>query len=161
MHKLLAVAAILATAPVGLAVTSASANSLTPSVPGIGDHGIVLVGGMGGGNAGGMGGGNAGGMGGGNTGGMGGGSAGGMGGGSAGGMMGDQYGYGGIFGGPMTGFGRPVRYPSESSGLYYTYQCVTPTGRCSFVAPAALRDNSLRSGADCGCGNGQVRGRVE
>ena len=123
---------------------------------------LVLVGGIGGG--GGMGGGNAAGMGGGagmggNTGGMGAGNAGGMGGGS-GGMNGGSFG-GTMFGGPAVGFGEPAADSTGSGGQYYTYQCATPVGRCSFVAPAALRDNSLRSGADCACPDGRSKGQVE
>jgi len=137
MNKLLAVAALLATAPVALAVApAAAASALPPAAVGAADPGIVLVGGMGGGSAGGMSGG----------------AGGGMGGGSAGGMFHNQ----------TTDFDRAGQEPwdSASQSDNYTYRCITPAGRCSFVAPASLRANSLRSGADCACG-GQAAGRVE
>lgn len=173
MYKLLAGAALFATAG---ALCAASAVSAGPSnvfpllaTPAGGPQ-LLLVGGMGGGGGGmghgnttGMGGGaasggNTGGMGGGNGGGMG--NTGGMGGGNGGGMNGGGSG-GGIFGGAEPAFAGSAADPSGSGGQYFTYQCVTPAGRCSFVAPAALRDNSLRSGADCACGGGGSRGRVE
>jgi hypothetical protein len=164
MHKLLVVVTLLAAAPVAfgaaLAVPGGIAKPSGAAAAKAANPKLVLVGGMSGGSPGGMGGGNAGGMGGGsgsggNAGGMGGGNAGGMGGGS-GGMNG-----GGFGGSPLAGFGRPDADPTASSGQYYTYHCVTASGRCPFVAPAALRDNSLRSGADCSCPNGQSRGQVE
>jgi hypothetical protein len=152
MNKLLAVAALLAAAPVAHAVGPAAAGgTLSPSAVGAADSGIVLVGGMGGGGAGGMSGGaGGGGMGGGGAGGMSGG--GGMGGGSAGGMFHDQ----------TTDFDRPGQEPWDSASRSdnYTYRCITPAGRCAFVAPASLRANSLHSGADCACG-GHTAGRVE
>jgi hypothetical protein len=119
--------------------------------PSSGDPEIVLAGGMGGG-AGGMGGG-AGGM---------GGSAGGMRGGNLGGTGTDNFGDS-QFGGPMSDFGQAARGSSGAGTALdnYTYQCVTSAERCSFVAPAWLRAGSLRSGADCVCGNGPEKGRVE
>lgn len=151
MNKLVTAAAVLALLPVVCEGGSAATGGFSPDAGG--GRAIVLAGGMGGG-AGGMGGG-GGGMGGGAT-GMGGGAFG-MGGG------GGHFG-GGMFGGPTTDFDRPaVAAPSDNPAPAdnYTYQCVTPAGRCSFVAPAALRANSLRSGADCGCGGGQPQGRIE
>jgi hypothetical protein len=63
----------------------------------------------------------------------------------------------------MTSFNRTGQQPTDSGATTenFTYQCVTPAGRCSFVAPASLRANSLRSGADCACSGGQTAGRVE
>jgi hypothetical protein len=147
MNKLLAVAALLAAAQLALAVAPAGAGSiLLPSAVSAADQGIVLVGGMGGGSAGGMGGG----------------TGGGMGGASAGGMGGGNFG-GGMFHGQPTDFDGPGQEPwgSASPRDTFTYQCITPAGRCSFVAPASLRASSLRSGAECGCSGGQTTGRVE
>jgi hypothetical protein len=101
------------------------------AAPAAGDGVIVLAGGMGGGPGGGMGGG-----------------------------IGARYLGDGRFGGPMGDFNQQARGSSEgdSAPENYTYQCITPVGRCSFVAPAWLRASSLRSGAGCGCGAGQDRG---
>jgi hypothetical protein len=144
------------------------------------------TGGMGGGTTGGMGGSTTGGMGGSTTGGMGSGSTtGGMGGGSTTGGMGGGSATGGIGGGSTTGgmgwgtgggwggfgdmtspaaggFGTAGGSPSwnGSQPAYYTYQCVTPSGQCSFTAPAALRSSSLQAGARCSCAVGQSEGRV-
>lgn len=153
MNKLATAAALLALLP-AMGVAYAAAAGGLPSSEAQGGRAIVLAGGMGGGS---------GGMGGGGTGGMGGGATGthsgafGMGGG------GGHFG-GGMFGGPTTNFDQPAAASSDNAGNApdnYTYQCITPAGRCSFVAPAALRANSLRSGADCGCGGGQPQGRIE
>ena len=113
---------------------------------------------MGGGSTtGGMGGG-------GTTGGMGGGSTtGGMGGGgTTGGMGGGWGGFGDPTGAAAGGFGTTGGSPSWNSPqpAYYTYQCVTPAGQCSFTAPAALRSSSLQAGARCACAVGQPEGRV-
>ena len=133
--------------------------------------GGAMTGGMGGGAAtGGMGGGAAtGGMGGGAaTGGMGGGATtGGMGGGAAtGGMGGGAFGGtgGGMFNDSAASFGtnNSSGWPGDSAhSSYYTYQCVTPTGQCSFVAPASLRASSLRAGARCSCSDGLSQGQVK
>ena len=155
-----------------------------------GDAAVVLVGGMGGGaTTGGMGGGaTTGGMGGGaTTGGMGGGAmtggmgggamtggmgggpmTGGMGGGAATGGMGSGAPTGGMFGGgmfnnppPSFGTNSGSGWPGDSAQpSYYTYQCVTSSGQCSFVAPASLRASSLRVGARCSCSDGQSQGQV-
>jgi hypothetical protein len=95
------------------------------------------------------------------AGGMGGGAGGGMGGGGMGGGMGMGLRYFG--GGPMGDFKQQATGSSEGDRApeNYTYQCITPAGRCSFVAPAWLRANSLRSGAGCTCGVGRDTGRVE
>lgn len=159
MHKLLAVTTLFAAAPFVVGAAPAAAGGV-PKLSGFSAAGpvnpeLVLVGGMGGGG-GGMGGGAA--MGG-NTGGMGSGSAGGMGGGSNE-MNGNGFGSN-MFGGAAAGSGQPAADPTESGGQYYTYRCVTPAGRCLFVAPAGLRDNSLRSGAVCACPDSQSRGQVE
>lgn len=131
----------------------ATAAALLVLLPAMGIAGAAAAGGMGGGS-GGMGGGGSSGMGGGATGmhsgafGMGGG--------------GGHFG-GGMFG-PSTNFDQPAAASSDNASNAadnYTYQCVTPAGRCSFVAPAALRANALRSGAACGCGGGQPQGRIE
>jgi hypothetical protein len=150
MNKLLAVAA-LPVLSVALAVMPAAAGNVAP--PSVADDGkIVLVGGMGSGGGGGMGGGSAGGM---------GGGGGGMSGSAGGGMSGGRSGYGNMYGSPLPHFGESAQDQTGSGGQNYTYQCVTLAGRCSFVAPAALRDNALRTGADCACGDGQSKGRVE
>jgi hypothetical protein len=83
------------------------------------------------------------------------------GGGGGGGMNGGGMNGGGMFAGSGFGSAQPAT-DSPGGGTSHTYQCVTPVGRCAFVAPAALRDNSLRSGADCACpDNRQTRGRIE
>jgi hypothetical protein len=134
--------------------------------------GGAMTGGMGGGaTTGGMGGGaTTGGMGGGaTTGGMGGGATtGGMGGGAATGGMGSGAPTGGMFGGGMFNNPPPSFGTNSGSGWpgdnaqpsYYTYQCVTSSGQCSFVAPASLRARSLRVGARCSCSDGQSQGQV-
>jgi hypothetical protein len=95
------------------------------------DAAVVLVAGKGGGTGGGA-----------ATGGMGGGATtGGMGGG----------------GGGMTG-----DWPGNSAQpSYYTYQCATSAGGCSFVAPASLRSSSLRPGARCSCSDGLSQGQIK
>ena len=154
MNKLAAAAALLALLPaMGIAGAAAAGSLAPPDAAGSG-RAIMLAGGMGG-SGGGMGGGN---------GGMGGGATGmhsgafGMGGG------GGHFG-GGMLGGPATNFEQPAAASLDNAGSArpdnYTYQCVTPAGRCSFVAPAALRANSLRSGAACGCAGGQPQGRIQ
>src|SRR6516162_6641433 len=49
---------------------------------------------------------------------------------------------------------------NNAQPAYYTYQCVTPAGQCSFTAPASLRSSSLTAGARCACAIGQPEGRV-
>jgi hypothetical protein len=159
-------------------------GSSVGGIHGAGDA-IVLAGGMGGsGTGGGMGGGSTGGAKGGSSAGMGGGSTagGGMGGGATtGGGMGGSTTGGGMGGGATTGgstggstgggmFGSPAPsfgannssdWPGNSAqSSYYTYQCTTPAGVCSFVAPAALRSSSLSPGARCACAVGQPEGQV-
>jgi hypothetical protein len=150
MRKLSALGALCTTARISFSVATAAASGISPlaGVPDPGapgpDRAVVFVGGMGGGGAG---------MGGGGT---------GMGGGGAG-MGGGHFGFGNSFGGPGQDFGQPAENASgirEPSGDY-TYQCITPARRCPFVAPASLRSNSLRSGADCVCPDGQSKGRIE
>jgi hypothetical protein len=183
MHKFVPVLALIVTVPVSAgALVATELRSVGPfsgnSEVGIHsrDTAVVFVAGMGGGSTGGgMGGG---GMGGGTTGGgMGGGTTGGgMGGGTTGGGMGGGNTSGGMGGGNTSGgmgggmFGNPA--PSFGRGgssdwpennpppAYYTYECVTPGGQCSFTAPAALRSSSLQSGARCACAVGQPEGRV-
>jgi hypothetical protein len=158
MYKLGALGALFAMAQIVLSGEAAAPSGARPlsglssaGVPGP-DRAIVFVGGMGGGGAG------MGGMGGGGMGG------GGMGGGGMGGWMGGgHFGSDDLFGNSGQSFGRPAEdQPANSAPLgYYTYQCITPAGRCPFVAPASLRGNSLRSGADCVCADGQSKGRIE
>ena len=143
MHKLgalvvLCVVALIApsgaaTGGSALGLSSALSAAATPGP----DHAVVFVGGMGGGS-------------------------GGMGGG-AGGMGGGHIGFGDPFGSPAGGFARSAGDQLENAGpvANYTYQCITPAGRCPFVAPATLRSSSLRSGSDCVCGDRQTKGRVE
>jgi len=150
MNKLLAVAALLAAGPIAVPALAVPAKSGPQPVAAAADRAIVLIGGMSGGG-GGMGGG---------SGGMSGGG-GGMGGGSGG--MGGGHFNGGMYHSPMMDFDRSADQSSDSSGKSdsYTYQCVTPAGSCSFVAPAALRANSLHSGADCACSSGRTTGRLQ
>ena len=156
MHKLSVAAVVFAAAEIAFfgPATAASGIGLSPALSGITapgpDHSVLFVGGMGG-SSGGMGGG-AGGM---------GGGGGGMGGGGAG-MGGGHFGLGDPFG-PINNFARPSedQPASGKQPANYTYQCITPAGRCPFVARAALRSSSLRSGADCVCGDGGAKGRVE
>jgi hypothetical protein len=84
------------------------------------------------------------------------GMTGGMGGGAATGGMGGGTTTGGM-GGGMTG-----DWPgSNAQPSYFTYQCATPAGACSFVAPASLRSSSLRVGARCSCSDGLSQGRIK
>jgi len=187
MDKLLPLLALIVTASisVGPSATGESRFASPPSHPfatgaAEGDDAVVLVGGMGGGATtggmgggamtGGMGGGVTGGMGGGaTTGGMGGGATtGGMGGGATTGGMGSGAPTGSMFGGgmfnnppPSFGTNSGSGWPGDSAQpSYYTYQCVTSSGQCSFVAPASLRASSLRVGARCSCSDGQSQGQV-
>ena len=128
----------------------------------------ATTGGMGGGaTTGGMGGGaTTGGMGGGaTTGGMGGGATtGGMGGGATtGGMGGGATTGGGMSSSPASSFGTngSSDWPGSNAQPSYTYQCATPAGGCSFVAPASLRSSSLRTGAPCSCAAGQRQGQIK
>jgi hypothetical protein len=150
MYKLVPVLALIATVPISIdALVAAELHSpgrlSRPSAVGIHgpDAAVVFVAGMGGGGTGG-------GMGGGSTGG-------GMGGGSTGGGM------GGMFGSPAQSFGGSGSSASPENNAqpsYYTYQCATPVGGCSFAAPAALRSTSLRAGARCACAVGQPEGQI-
>ena len=92
------------------------------------------------------------------------GKGGGMGGSGAatGGMGGGTFG-GGMFNDPAASFGmNGSGWPGGSAQpSYYTYQCVTPSGQCSFVAPASLRSSSLRAGARCSCSDGLSQGQIE
>ena len=185
MHKLILVLMMLTTVPISagalVATELSSAGPLSGSSA-VGIHGtgdaIVLAGGMGGsGTGGGMGGSTIGGGKGGSSvgGGMGGSTAGGGmgsgatgGGGTTGGGMGSGttgggMGGGGMFGSPAPSFGanNSSDWPGNSAqSSYYTYQCTTPAGVCSFAAPAALRSTSLRAGARCACAVGQPEGQI-
>ena len=164
MHKLLLFLALIVTASISIGRPVAAerwfagplSSPIATDAAGS-DAAVVLVGGGMGGGApigGGMRGGTiGGGMGGGAaTGGMGGAATtGGMGGGAATGGMG-----GSGMGGGMTG-----DLPGTSAQpSYYTYQCTTPDGGCSFVAPAELRSSSLRAGARCSCADGRIQGQL-
>ena len=160
MRIRLAISAIFAAAG---SLAAGPALSGEFAVPGAafadGNVAIVLAGGMsgsGGGMTGGGGGmsGGSGGMSGG-----GGGMSGGGGGmsGGVGGMSG-----GGMFRGSFSDFAQPADGSGASgSSDSYSYQCVTPIGNCSFVAPAWMRASTLRGGSDCACNGGQTRGRVQ
>jgi hypothetical protein len=174
MHKLLPLlvlivtASILAGRPVAAeprfkaALSSPFATDLTgpdavvvlAAGKGSGTGGGAATGGMGGGAAtGGMGGGAA-------TGGVGGGAAtGGMGGGAATGGMGGGATTGGMGGGAATG-GMGDWHGNSAQPSYYTYQCATSAGGCTFVAPASLRSTSLRPGARCSCSDGLSQGQI-
>ena len=94
----------------------------------------------------------------------GGGTTGGMGcGGTTGGMGGGGTTGGGVFGTPAPSFGTSGSdWPGNSAqSSYYTYQCATPAGVCSFVAPASLRSSSLRAGARCSCSDGLSQGQIK
>jgi len=178
MDKLLPLLALIVMASISVGPSAAGEPRFAgpPSHPfatdaAEGDAAVVLVGGMGGGaTTGGMGGGAmTGGMGGGVTGGMGGGATtGGMGGGATTGGMGSGAPTGSMFGGgmfnnppPSFGTNSGSGWPGDSAQpSYYTYQCVTSSGQCSFVAPASLRASSLRVGARCSCSDGQSQGQV-
>ena len=191
MHKLLPLLGLILTASLPEGLPAAAAWRFAGPLPstfvsgGSGRGAVVVLvagkgGGMGGGaTTGGMGGGaTTGGMGGGAmTGGMGGGAAtGGMGGGATTGGMGGGAATGGMGGGAFGGTGGGMfndsaasfgtnnssGWPGDSAhSSYYTYQCVTPTGQCSFVAPASLRASSLRAGARCSCSDGLSQGQVK
>jgi hypothetical protein len=175
MHKLTALFMLIAAGPIASSVpavaqilrTAPLFGPLTAGMPGF-DHGVFLVGGMGGGMMGSavVGGGMTGGADGGMTGGMGGGMTGGMGGGmTGGGMTGGMGGgvtgmpgglpgyadlpiYGGVTGdnggGQSYGTNRTSPTSTRSRKIYH---CVTANGRCTvdstFGAP--------RKGASCGC----------
>ena len=161
MDKLLPLLALIVTASISVGPSAAGESRFAgpPSHPfatdaAEGDAAVVLVGGMGGGAT---------------TGGMGGGAmTGGMGGGAATGGMGSGAPTGGMFGGGMFNNPPPSFGTNSGSGWpgdnaqpsYYTYQCVTSSGQCSFVAPASLRARSLRVGARCSCSDGQSQGQV-
>ena len=161
MDKLLPLLALIVTASISVGPSAAGESRFAgpPSHPfatdaAEGDAAVVLVGGMGGGaTTGGMGGGAT-------TGGMGGGATtGGMGSGAP---TGSMFG-GGMFNNPPPSFGTNSGsgWPGDSAQpSYYTYQCVTSSGQCSFVAPASLRARSLRVGARCSCSDGQSQGQV-
>jgi hypothetical protein len=169
--------------PFAIDVAGAGAAFVLVAGKGGGTGGTTTTGGMGGGTTtGGMGGGTTtGGMGGGTTtGGMGGGNTtGGMGGGTTTGGMGGGTTTGGMGGGGTTSGGMEGGttsggissspgtngsndWPGNSAqSSYYTYQCATPAGGCSFVAPASFRSNSLRAGAPCSCADGQRQGQLK
>ena len=169
MDKLLPLLALIVMASISVGPSAAGEPRFAgpPSHPfatdaAEGDAAVVLVGGMGGGaTTGGMGGGAM-------TGGMGGGVTGGMGGGATTGGMGSGAPTGSMFGGgmfnnppPSFGTNSGSGWPGDSAQpSYYTYQCVTSSGQCSFVAPASLRARSLRVGARCSCSDGQSQGQV-
>jgi len=166
MYKFVPVLALIATVPIS--IDALVAAELYPpgrlsGLSAVGIHGpdaaVVFVAGMGGG---GTGSGRGGGMGGGSTGGgTGGGSTGGgMGGGSTGGGMGGGSTGGGMFGSPTQSYGGSASPADNAQPAYYTYQCTTPVGGCSFAAPAALRSTSLRAGARCACAVGQPEGQI-
>ncbi len=164
MSKRLAISAIFAATAGGIAICPAfSAEFPAPKAVPPGHVGFVLAGGMGGSGGGmsGGGGGMSGGGGGTGSGGGGGmsGGGGGMGGGF-GGMGGGSFG-GGLFGGPATAYQQSSQWGDRASSDSYSYQCITSSGSCSFVAPAWMRASSLRSGSDCACDGGQTRGRVQ
>ena len=152
MDKLLPLLALIVTASISVGPSAAGESRFAgpPSHPfatdaAEGDAAVVLVGGKGGGAT---------------TGGMGGGAmTGGMGcGAPTGGMFG-----GGMFNNPPPSFGTNSGsgWPGDNAQpSYYTYQCVTSSGQCSFVAPASLRASSLRVGARCSCSDGQSQGQV-
>jgi hypothetical protein len=84
-----------------------------------------------------------------------GGTTGGMGG------SGGMTGFGGMTGAAGGSVGTTGNPPGTSvQPAYYTYECVTPGGQCSFAAPAALRSTSLRAGARCACAVGQPEGQI-
>jgi hypothetical protein len=167
MHKLTALFMLIAAGPIASSVpavaqilrTAPLFGPLTAGMPGF-DHGVFLVGGMGGGMMGSavVGGGMTGGADGGMTGGMGGGmTGGGMTGGMGGGVTGMPGGlpgyadlpiYGGVTGdnggGQSYGTNRTSPTSTRSRKIYH---CVTANGRCTvdstFGAP--------RKGASCGC----------
>jgi hypothetical protein len=168
MDKLLPLLALIVTASISVGgpamAESWFAGPLSSSFVTGPDAAVVLIAGMGGGGTiGGMGGGGTtGGMGGGGmTGGMGGGgTTGGMGGGGMG-ASGGMTGFGGMTGAAGGSFSTTGDPPGNSvQPAYYTYECVTPGGQCSFAAPAALRSTSLRAGARCACAVGQPEGQV-
>jgi len=150
MHKFVPVLALIATVPIWIDVpVAAELHSAAPlsspfaiDVAGAGAA-VVLVAGKGGGTGGGA-----------TTGGMGGATTGGMGGGATTGGMGGGATTGGMGGGTTTG-------GNNAQPSYYTYQCATPAGGCSFVAPASFRSSSLRAGAPCSCADGQRQGQLK
>src|SRR6516225_3215010 len=84
--------------------------------------------------------------------------------GATGGGMGGGTTGGGMFGTPAPSFGTngSSDWPGNSAqSSYYTYQCATPAGACSFVAPASLRSSSLRAGARCSCSDGMSQGQIK
>ena len=160
MHKFVPVLALIATVPIWIDVpVAAELHSAAPlsspfaiDVAGAGAA-VVLVAGKGGGTGGGA-----------TTGGMGGATTGGMGGGATtGGMGGGATTGGGMFNGPSNfgTNGSSDRPGSDAQPSYYTYQCATPAGGCSFVAPASFRSSSLRAGAPCSCADGQRQGQLK
>ena len=69
---------------------------------------------------------------------------------------------GGTGGGATTGgMGGATTGGNNAQPSYYTYQCATPAGGCSFVAPASFRSSSLRAGAPCSCADGQRQGQLK
>ena len=161
MHKFVPVLALIATVPIWIDVPAAaelhSAGPLSRpfaiDLAGVGAA-VVLIAGKGGGPGGGS-----------TTGGTGGGATtGGMGGATTGGMGGGATTGGGMFNGPASNFGTngsSDRPGNNARPSYYTYQCATPAGGCSFVAPAWLRSSSLRAGARCSCSDGLSQGQIK
>ena len=161
MHKFVPVLALIATVPIWIDVpVAAELHSAAPlsspfaiDVAGAGAA-VVLVAGKGGGTGGGA-----------TTGGMGGATTGGMGGGATtGGMGGGATTGGGMFNGPASNFGTngsSDRPGNNARPSYYTYQCATRAGGCSFVAPASLRSSSPRAGARCSCLDGLSQGQIK
>ena len=153
MHKFVPVLALIATVPIWIDVpVAAESHSAGPlsrpfaiDLAGAGAA-VVLVAGKGGGTGGGA-----------TTGGMSGGA-------TTGGMGGDATTGGGMFNGPASNFGTngSSDWPGNNARpSYYTYQCATPAGGCSFVAPASLRSSSLRAGARCSCSDGLSQGQIK
>ena len=153
MHKFVPVLALIATVPIWIDVpVAAELHSAAPlsspfaiDLAGAGAA-VVLVAGKGGGTGGGA-----------TTGGMSGGA-------TTGGMGGDATTGGGMFNGPASNFGTngSSDWPGNNARpSYYTYQCATPAGGCSFVAPASLRSSSLRAGARCSCSDGLSQGQIK
>jgi hypothetical protein len=148
MHKLLPLLALIVTASISAGRPAAAEGRFAGPLPGPfatdvagPDATVVFVAGMGGGT-----------------------TSGGMRGGTTGGMGGSGATGGGMFGTPAPSFGAngSSDWPGNSAqSSYYTYQCATPAGACSFVAPASRRSSSLRAGARCSCAEGQSQGQIK
>jgi hypothetical protein len=165
MDKLLPLLALIMTASISVSGPAMAewrfAGPLSSSFVTGPDAAVVLVAGKGSGSTGGggMGGSTGGGGMGGSTGGGGMGGGGSTGGGMGG--SGGMTGFGGMTGAAGGSVGTTGNPPGNSvQPAYYTYECVTPGGQCSFAAPAALRSTSLRAGARCACAVGQPEGQI-